>query len=254
MRLAGFALLGVMAMAAATSSCSAPATSTAPIAAPAVTTATAGSPTPPGTRPPGANAAGLPTAALPHAGTTLAPSQTELDGALTGDTVTETESCAGCHADAAEQWRSSAHAFGSFNNPIYRVVIDQFRKDQSKDASRFCGGCHDVALLVDGAMSRDVAPTDARAHGGITCRVCHGVEEARPDGNGSYVLAATPIPIPRDGDDASLAAHKARMALAPLRTAAMCGSCHRSFLSPETGNPSHLVGQDELGAWQRSAY
>ncbi len=44
------------------------------------------------------------------------------------------------------------------------------------------------------------------------------------------------------------------MAMPPLRTAQMCGSCHRAFLSPETGNPAHLVGQDELGAWQRSAY
>ena len=199
-------------------------------------------------------AAAIPAALLPRPSPVLAPAQTELAGALTGDTVTETESCAGCHADAAAQWRSSAHAFGSFNNPIYRVVVDRFRKDVGKDASRFCGGCHDVALLVDGAMSQDVAPTDPRAHGGITCRVCHGVESVRPDGNGSYVLASSPIPIPRDGDDESLRAHKARMAMAPLRTADMCGSCHRSFLSPETGNPSHLVGQDELGAWRRSAY
>jgi Flp pilus assembly protein TadD len=196
----------------------------------------------------------IPTALLPRPSPVLAPAQTELAGALTGDTVTETESCAGCHADAAAQWRSSAHAFGSFNNPIYRVVIDRFRADVGKDASRFCGGCHDVALLVDGAMSKEVTPTDSRGHGGITCRVCHGVESTRPDGNGSYLLASSPIPIPRDGDDESLRAHKARMAMAPLRTAEMCGSCHRAFLSPETGNPSHLVGQDELGAWQRSAY
>ncbi|HEY8091789.1 MAG TPA: multiheme c-type cytochrome [Polyangiaceae bacterium] len=194
------------------------------------------------------------TAVLPRADPALAPAQTELSGALTGDTVTETESCAGCHADASAQWRSSAHAFGSFNNPIYRVAVDRFRADVGKDASRFCAGCHDVALLVDGAMSAEVTPADPRAHGGITCRVCHGVEETRPDGNGSYVLAATPIPIPRDGDPASLDAHKARMALAPLRTAGLCGSCHRSFLDPATGNPAHLVGQDELGAWQRSAY
>jgi hypothetical protein len=198
--------------------------------------------------------AATPTALLPRPSPPLAPAETELAGALTGDTVTETESCAGCHADAAAQWRSSAHAFGSFNNPIYRVVVDRFRADVGKDASRFCGGCHDVALLVDGAMSKDVAPTDPRGHGGITCRVCHGVESTRPDGNGSYLLASSPIPIPRDGDDESLRAHKARMAMPPLRTAEMCGSCHRSFLSPETGNPSHLVGQDELGAWQRSAY
>jgi tetratricopeptide (TPR) repeat protein len=175
-------------------------------------------------------------------------------GTLRGDVITETESCAGCHADAAAQWRSSAHAFGSFNNPVYRVVIDGFRERMGREPSRFCGGCHDVALLVDGAMAGDVAPTDSRGHGGITCRVCHGIESVHEDGNGSYALSSSPIPIPRDGDDESLRAHKARMALPPLRTAQMCGACHRSFLSAETGNPAHLVGQDELGAWERSVY
>ena len=232
----GVALVAVLGTLALALACSGPATTTTPNTTPAPTS------TP------------IPGAILPRPSPVLAPAQTELAGALTGATVTETESCAGCHADAAAQWRSSAHAFGSFNNPIYRVVIDRFRADVGKDASRFCGGCHDVALLVDGAMSQDVEPADSRGHGGITCRVCHGVESTRPDGNGSYLLASSPIPIPRDGDDESLRAHKARMAMPPLRTAQMCGSCHRAFLSPETGNPSHLVGQDELGAWQRSAY
>jgi Flp pilus assembly protein TadD len=220
--------------------CSAPATGTSGSTAPAVTLAVTTTP--------------IPTALLPALSPPLAPAQTELAGALTGDTITETESCAGCHADAAEQWRSSVHAVSSFNDPVYRVAVDRFRTEVGRDSSRFCAGCHDVALLVDGAMSRDVAPTDPRGHGGVTCRVCHGVESTRPDGNGSYVLASSPIPIPRDGDEDSLAAHKARMAMAPLRTPQMCGSCHRSFLAPETGNPSHLVGQDELGAWERSAY
>jgi hypothetical protein len=168
--------------------------------------------------------------------------------------VTETESCAGCHADAAAQWRSSAHAFASFNNPVYRVVVDAFRTRAGPDKSLFCAGCHDVALLVDGAMGRDVTPDDARAHGGVTCRVCHGIETAQADGNASYVLASSPVPIPRDGDDESLRAHKARMAPSVLRTPLLCGSCHRSFLSQETGDVGHIVGQDELGAWQRSAY
>ncbi len=191
---------------------------------------------------------------LPRPSPPLFPSRTELAGPTTGEVVTETESCAGCHADAAAQWRSSAHAFGSFNNPIYRVAVDRFRATVGKEASRFCAGCHDVALLVDGAMSGEVAPADPRAHGGITCRVCHGIEEARADGNGSYTLASSAIPIPREGDEESLRLHKARMALAPLRTAPMCGTCHRAFLAPETGNPSHLVGQDELGVWERSLF
>jgi hypothetical protein len=195
-----------------------------------------------------------PTARLPASTSPFAPSQLHLSGPLTGDTLTETESCAGCHADAAAQWQASAHAFGSFNNPVYRFAVDRFRSSVGRDASRFCAGCHDAALLVDGAMAGEVNPGDSRGHGGITCRVCHGIEDARADGNASYSLASSAIPIPRDGDDESLRAHKARMALAPLRTAAMCGSCHRSFLSAETGNKAHLVGQDELGAWQRSAY
>jgi hypothetical protein len=193
-------------------------------------------------------------ALLPRDSPPLGPAQTELDGRLSGDTVTETESCAGCHADAAAQWRSSAHAFGSFNNPIYRVTVDAFRSREGNEASRFCAGCHDVALLVDGAMSGEVVARDPRGHGGITCRVCHGIVSVRADGNGSYELTSAAIPIPRDGDDESLRAHKARMAPAPLRTAQMCGGCHRSFLSSETGNRAHLVGQDELGAWQRSVY
>jgi len=193
---------------------------------------------------------------LPAADRALAPSQAEVDRSLTGATLTDTETCAACHAQAAADWRASPHAFGSFNNPIYRTVVDAFRKETGNDASRFCGGCHDVSLLVDGAMSGEVAPEDLRAHGGVACRVCHGIASARPDGNGSYSLAAASlrIPVPRDGDEASLRDHKAAMALPPLRTPQLCGSCHRSFLSPETGNPAHLVGQDDLGAWERSIY
>jgi len=194
------------------------------------------------------------TAVLPRSSISLHPAQTALAGAVSGDTLTETESCASCHAAAAAQWRSSAHAFASFNNPIYRLAVDRFRTAVGNEPSRFCAGCHDVALLVDGAMTGAVEAGDGRGHGGVTCRVCHGIESARPDGNGSYVLSSSPIPIPRDGDFESVRAHKQRMALAPLRTSVMCGSCHRSFLSPDTGNPAHLVGQDELGAWQRSAY
>ena len=191
---------------------------------------------------------------LPSNPSALAPAHVVAGAGIDGSVLTETESCAGCHADAAAQWRTSAHAFGSFNNPAYRVAVDRFRKVVGNDASRFCGGCHDAALLVDGAMSKDVAPTDPRAHGGITCRVCHGIESARSDGNGSFTLASSPVPIPKEGDAESVRAHKARMALAPLRTAQLCGSCHRSFLGSETGNASHLVGMDELSSWSESAY
>jgi len=155
--------------------------------------------------------------ALPRAAGAFSPSHMATDGpGIIGNVVTETESCSGCHPDAAAQWRTSAHAFGSFNNPIYRVVVDRFRREVGKVESRFCGGCHDIALLVDGAMTADaeIEAGDFRGHGGITCRVCHTIAEARADGNGSYTMTAAPIPIPREGDAASVRLHKERMALA----------------------------------------
>lgn len=130
------------------------------------------------------------------------------------------------------------------------------RDGAGKPASRMCGGCHDLALLVDGAMDRPVTGDDRRAHTGVTCRICHGIDRARVDGNGSVLLDGDPIPLPRQGDAASIAVHK--KAAAPVRTTVnglpVCGSCHRGFLSAETGNGHLLIGQDEMSSWAGSAY
>lgn len=168
--------------------------------------------------------------------------------------VDEVESCASCHADVAAQWQTSVHAFASFDNPIYRASVLRFRKVAGNDKSRFCGGCHDVSLMVDHTMDGEVVPTDARAHAGITCRMCHGIESTRTDGNASFDVHLTPIEVPKDGDPASVARHKVAAAPKPLRTAALCSSCHRAFLDQTTGNAHHLNTQDEAGSWQRSAW
>ncbi|MDB4998354.1 MAG: Tetratricopeptide 4, partial [Myxococcaceae bacterium] len=172
----------------------------------------------------------------------------------TGTVLTDTETCSGCHTDVAAMWRTSAHAFGSFNNPIYRASVDRFRREKGETTSRWCGGCHDIALTSDTAMDGPVEAKEPRAHGGITCRTCHGISNARADGDGSYDLDATLMPIPKDGDAASVVLHKQKAALAPLRTAALCTTCHRVFLDEASGNAHHLPGQDDATPWARSAY
>jgi hypothetical protein len=205
---------------------------------------------------PPAAAAGELRAALPQAPPRFAPSHLQIAGGATisGSALTDIDTCDQCHADIAAQWKSSAHAFASFNNPIYRFSVDRFRADVNREKSRFCGGCHDIALMVDGAMDAEVEPEDPRAHAGITCRTCHSIEHAAPDGNGSYTLAAQPIPVPAPGDAVSVKRHVERAALPALRTAAMCSSCHRAFLNDTTGNAHHLIGQDDATPWQRSVY
>jgi hypothetical protein len=202
-----------------------------------------------------------PVASLPQPGAgPLAPSLARVVGGMdavprgAGAAIADVEDCTPCHADVAAQWRKSAHAFASFNNPVYRVVVDKLRAERGKGTSQFCGGCHDVALLLDGAMLADIQPTDLRAHAGITCRTCHGIAEARADGNASWDLDLSPIPIPRDGDPDSVLRHRARVGPATLRSAEMCSSCHKAFLDESTGNAHHLVGQDDASPWARSAY
>jgi hypothetical protein len=83
---------------------------------------------------------------------------------------------------------------------------------------------------------------------------CHSIAEARADGNGSWELDASPVPIPRDGDPDSILRHRARVGRAVLRSAAMCSACHKAFLDRGTGNASHLTGQDDATPWARSSF
>ncbi len=173
-------------------------------------------------------------------------------GGLAGRYLADVESCGACHPDAFEQQQASVHALASFNNPIYRMAVERLRESKGKAAGDVCAGCHDAALLVDGAMNEEVVASDFRAHNGVSCRLCHGIIKAGRDGNGSFTLDPVPLPIPRTGDAASLKRHKS--AVAPPPISELCGSCHQSFLSPASGNAVVLGGQNEMRVWADSAY
>ncbi|MET0388666.1 MAG: multiheme c-type cytochrome [Polyangiales bacterium] len=166
----------------------------------------------------------------------------------------DVKACATCHAAAVAQWSSSAHAHASFDNPWYRASVDALRKDVSYTASRHCAGCHDPLPLLAGKMEHEIAPADPLAAVGVTCLVCHSVEKATTDGNASFTLSNAAVPIPVEGDPASLQRHRDRLALPALRTPALCASCHRGFLGRHTGIGHHLSGMDEPGAWRASSF
>ena len=176
---------------------------------------------------------------------------------IIGDDVsvlTDTETCTGCHADVVNEWQSSAHHFASFNNPYYRTAVERIREALGNEASLHCAGCHDPALLPSDGMLGTVEPDDDRAHTGVSCGVCHSITSTTNNGIGSYTLELTPIPIPVEGDDASLAAHLARVTIDESNHAGVCGSCHRAFLDARTGHPHTILGLDDTSDWQRSAW
>lgn len=172
-----------------------------------------------------------------------------------GAKLLDTDTCETCHADVAAMWSTSAHAFGSFNNPIYRSVVDHFREVRTHSESQFCGGCHDLALMSDDVMKGEVHPTDVRTQAGISCRVCHGIRAVRADGNASYDFEQDDIPLPKDGDAESVAIHKARTRTSTHNEARFCAACHRSFLDEGSGHADRLLmGEDDATAYFRSIY
>lgn len=202
--------------------------------------------------PPAAHAP--PAARLPSLEGAFSPSRLTVDAAhpLSVTTLTDVAGCAGCHPSQAEEWRSSAHAFASFDNPWYRESVDALADDAGHEATKHCAGCHDLAPLLAGRMEAGVQPDDALAFAGVTCLGCHGASAATSEGTGSLVLSGE-LPLPQ-GDEASLAAHKAAMGRDTLRSPLLCASCHRGILGPGTGNPDRLVGQDDAGGWKGSAW
>jgi tetratricopeptide (TPR) repeat protein len=171
-----------------------------------------------------------------------------------GDMLSDTDSCATCHPDAAAQWSTSAHSFASFGNPIYRFSIEDFRKSIGKSESQHCGGCHDMPLMLDGLLTADapIPAADLRSHSGVTCRLCHGVQSATKDGNGSYVWSHAALDAPELGNATSIAQHKQQVTTKV--DTELCVSCHRGFISPDMNMPVHLSGLDEPGFWRNSAW
>lgn len=193
---------------------------------------------------------------LPAAGELFPESQIRVahDDPRDAERLTDVEVCGECHADVLAAWRSSPHARASFDNPWYRQSVDSIRDERSLESSRFCAGCHDPVLLVAGAMEEEVAPDDPRAHAGVTCLVCHGIQEVRPDGVASYTLSTRGVFLPDPANAREVERHVREVTPAPLRTAQMCFTCHRGFLGPAMGNAHHIPGIDDPTAWQRSGY
>ena len=186
-------------------------------------------------------------------GTDLGPSLVNAP-ALDVSRLAKTDDCVDCHQDVASHWMHSAHAYASFDNPWYRAGVDRFREERGLEESRFCAGCHDPLLLLSGDIDHEVTADDDLAYAGITCLVCHSVESTRPDGNASYTLTADPVLIPDPANPNEIETHRARLTMSPLRSQALCGSCHRSFSGPLMGNAHHLPGIDDLGDWASSAF
>jgi len=181
----------------------------------------------------------------------------------------ESDSCRRCHQDIYNQWFSSVHHFSSFNNQWYRKSIEYMQDTIGTRPSKWCGGCHDPAVLYAGKMDRPIkefvhAP---EAQAGLGCMMCHSIARVKSTmGQGDFYLeypklhelAASQNPIVRMLHDfltnLNPEPHR-RVFLKPFmrnQTAEFCSSCHKVHLDVPVNHYRWIRGFNEYDNWQAS--
>lgn len=193
-----------------------------------------------------------------------------MDGKLIpGKYFMESDSCQRCHQDIYKQWSASAHHFSSFNNQWYRKSIEYMQDVVGTQPSKWCGGCHDPAVLYSGLMDTPIKQIINRpeAQAGLGCMMCHSIAKVKSTmGQGDFVLeypelhqlAASNNPFVRAFHDYVInlnpEPHR-RVFLKPFmrtQTAEFCSSCHKVHLDFPVNHYRWIRGFNEYDNWQAS--
>ena len=195
----------------------------------------------------------------------------------------DSKSCGakGCHEDIYTQWNSSAHHLASFNNQWYRKAIEYMQEVVGTKPSKWCAGCHDMAVLLtedphSAGHSRFDVPIAAHdfpdkqypeSHAGIGCAVCHSIVHVKSTtGNSDYTADYPPMHKYLLTDNKLMkSVHNFLTRLAPephkktfLRpfhvesTARFCSSCHKVHLDVPVNNYRWFRGFNDYDSWQGS--
>ena len=197
--------------------------------------------------------------------------ETETGELIPTDFFLTSETCAtkGCHPDIYRQWNESAHHFSSFNNQWYRKSIIYMQEVNGIQPSKWCGGCHDPAILLNGVMDRPIRENlhTPAAQAGLACTACHSIEKVKDTmGNSGYVIKYPPLhdiaasenPIIRNLHNYLIRLdpepHK-KSFLKPFHrqnTAEFCSTCHKVHLDEPVNNFRWIRGFNDYDQWQKS--
>ncbi len=181
----------------------------------------------------------------------------------------ESDSCKRCHEDIYNQWNSSAHHFSSFNNQWYRKAVEYMQDTVGTRPSKWCGGCHDPAVLYSGKMDTPIKQIvhTPEAQAGLGCMMCHSIADVKSTmGQGDFYLeypklhelAASKNPVVRTLHDFLIKLNPEphrRVFLKPFmkqQTAEFCSSCHKVHLDVPVNHYRWIRGFNEYDNWQAS--
>ncbi len=177
--------------------------------------------------------------------------------------------CGRCHKDIYDQWNSSAHHFGSFNNQWYRKSIEYMQDVIGTRPSKWCAGCHDHAVFFNGRFDRPIKEQidTPEAQNGLGCTSCHSIVHVKSTmGQGDFTIEYPPLHDLATSDNKLLRwAHDYLLKIDPqphretflksfhtTKTPEFCSSCHKVHLDVPVNNYRWFRGFNEYDNWQAS--
>jgi tetratricopeptide (TPR) repeat protein len=174
------------------------------------------------------------------------------------------EYCGHCHQEAHTQWRQSAHS-NSNRPPWYLRNVQLLDSTKGVEYSRHCEGCHDPIALLSGALTEGGPGRKWYDDEGITCSVCHSIQQVTTRGTGSYVMGIPAVlvdeagkPITRPVSDAEILAHLQRHSQAVMKpfyhTSEFCSACHEAALPRQLNDYKWQRAISLYDEWQASSF
>jgi tetratricopeptide (TPR) repeat protein len=179
------------------------------------------------------------------------------------------EDCARCHKEIYDQWNSSAHHFGSFNNQWYRKSIEYMQDVVGTKPSKWCAGCHDHAVFFNGRFDKPIKEQidTPEAQNGLSCTSCHSIVHVKSTmGQGDFTIeypAMHDLAASKNGTLRWIHDYLLRLDPEPHRkiflkdfhtkqTPEFCSSCHKVHLDLPVNDYRWFRGFNDYDAWQAS--
>lgn len=172
--------------------------------------------------------------------------------------------CGHCHQETHKEWRESVHS-NSNRVPYYLRNVDLLTAEKGVEYTRHCEGCHDPVALLAGVLTQGAPKKRPYDQDGVTCSVCHAIQQGDTRGTGSYVMGTPAVlvdandqPITRPVSDAEILEHLDRHSKAVMKpfykTSEYCAACHKAAL-PKTLNDYKWQRAISLyDEWQNSSF
>ncbi len=195
--------------------------------------------------------------------------RTNTGTAFDARSMSGSESCgtARCHEQIVKEWQVSAHRYSAMD-AAFQSVQEVMAQQNGAESTRYCGGCHDPVSLFSGAKNvfTEELTNLAGYQEGVSCIVCHAIEETDVKGNANYVITQ-PNRYMFELDEGKTARffrdfllrayprnHVETLQHRLFKSPEFCAACHKQFIDEEINQVGWVQLQNQFDNWKNSRW